>query len=624
MKSLDFYRSVHKDFTESTHCGSLISVVATVVLAALFVLEVRSFINVPIATEVIMDSAPDGSELQINFDFLMPDLVCQFASVDVQDIMGTDRQGITKNIVMQRVDAHGNRINVDYLGDSVLEYEVATEEPSEHDCTVTMYGGQMYDGWKLAVQAGRYLVGELENKVDKFTGKTAWKNDELSSIKVAEGCVAIVYEHGDYNGWHAILPPGEYSMEALVNNGGKDDDVSSMVVISGSEQDANAAHRAIEEDHTNAIKRETHELDAETFDPYIKDPKNHMVVVDFYAPWCHWCQLLEPTWKQVARTLPEKGYSVDTRITKVNCETNRQLCMDHNIRGYPTVNVYMAGSTKAEETYYGDRTVEAFFAWIEHEHKVIEIEVKNRNLDNGGTWKETPGKEKVKGTGDSPTHLRLKGDKGKLIGIEGCTMRGYVEVKRVPGNFHVQFSHKSYNFENSLINASHHINHFSFGTPLPKATRKWIDYIDQKVVADHLADRGAATMDSGTAVHALMMGSNNLDDMSFLSGHSDRTYEHFIQIVPVIYRSRRGLEISTYKYSVTSAEHEDSDSFPSARFNFALSPMAIVMAEEPTPWYHFLTNMCAIIGGLFTVFSLVASFSNNAIEAFKAGMGKQS
>jgi hypothetical protein len=22
-----------------------------------------------------------------------------------------------------------------------------------------------------------------------------------------------------------------------------------------------------------------------------------------------------------------------------------------------------------------------------------------------------------------------------------------------------------------------HINHFSFGTPLPKATRKWIDYI---------------------------------------------------------------------------------------------------------------------------------------------------
>ena len=83
MRSIDFYRTVHKDFTESTTCGALTSVVATVILAALFVLEVKSFMNVPVVTEVVMDSAPDGSELQINFDMLMPDLVCQFASIDV-------------------------------------------------------------------------------------------------------------------------------------------------------------------------------------------------------------------------------------------------------------------------------------------------------------------------------------------------------------------------------------------------------------------------------------------------------------------------------------------------------------------------------------------------------------
>ena len=81
MRSIDFYRTVHKDFTESTTCGALTSVVATVILAALFVLEVKSFMNVPVVTEVVMDSAPDGSELQINFDMLMPDLVCQFSSV---------------------------------------------------------------------------------------------------------------------------------------------------------------------------------------------------------------------------------------------------------------------------------------------------------------------------------------------------------------------------------------------------------------------------------------------------------------------------------------------------------------------------------------------------------------
>lgn len=31
------------------------------------------------------------------------------------------------------------------------------------------------------------------------------------------------------------------------------------------------------------------------------------------------------------------------------------------------------------------------------------------------------------------------------------------------GNFHVQFTHESFNFENSLINATHAVNHLSFG-----------------------------------------------------------------------------------------------------------------------------------------------------------------
>eukprot|EP01050_Picozoa_sp_SAG11_P038773 SAG11_NODE_15987_length_560_cov_1.277657_1_plen_120_part_10 len=50
---------------------------------------------------------------------------------------------------------------------------------------------------------------------------------------------------------------------------------------------------------------------------------------------------------------------------------------------------------------------------------------------------------------------------------------------------------------------------------------------------------------------------------------------------------------------------------------FELSPMAILMYEEPIPWYRFLTTLCAIIGGLFTVFSMVARFSDAAVETFK-------
>ena len=63
--------------------------------------------------------------------------------------------------------------------------------------------------------------------------------------------------------------------------------------------------------------------------------------------------------------------------------------MKHNIRGYPTINAYM-GTTTAEETYYGDRTTDAFFSWIEHEHKVIDATVENRKLDGLGAQHERP------------------------------------------------------------------------------------------------------------------------------------------------------------------------------------------------------------------------------------------
>ena len=239
--------------------------------------------------------------------------------------------------------------------------------------------------------------------------------------------MAIAYEHGDLQGWNAFFPPGEYTGDAFTKTGAKVNDLSSIVVVAGSVEDAKAAHNAIEEDHKQAIKREAHELSAATFDAFVTDPENKMVVVDFYAPWCHWCQILEPTWKQVARQIPEKPYSKDTRITKVNCEDNRELCMKHNIRGYPTINAYM-GTATAEETYYGDRTTDAFFSWIEHEHKVIDATVENRKLDEMGGGHSTKDPNTGQANPQAHVHLRVKGDQGKLLGVEGCAIKGCASI----------------------------------------------------------------------------------------------------------------------------------------------------------------------------------------------------
>ena len=53
--------------------------------------------------------------------------MCQFSSLDVQDIMGTERQGITKNILMQRIDSHGRAIEVKYTGDGIAHHLRASQ-----------------------------------------------------------------------------------------------------------------------------------------------------------------------------------------------------------------------------------------------------------------------------------------------------------------------------------------------------------------------------------------------------------------------------------------------------------------------------------------------------------------
>ena len=94
----------------------------------------------------------------------------------------------------------------------------------------------------------------------------------------------------------------------------------------------------------------------------------------------------------------------------------------------------------------------------------------------------------------------------------------------------------------------------------------------------------------------------------------DRTYEHFIQIVPTY---RRKTNTTVYRYTVSSAEHEDSERYPSAKFSFQISPMMVVISEKSTPLYHFLTNICALIGGLFTVFSMANGVLDSIVRKFK-------
>ncbi|KAL8948329.1 MAG: hypothetical protein Q9222_005476 [Ikaeria aurantiellina] len=60
--------------------------------------------------------------------------------------------------------------------------------------------------------------------------------------------------------------------------------------------------------------------------------------VKFYAPWCHHCQALAPSWHQMAKELQGK-----LNIGEVNCDVEVRLCKDVRVKGYPTIHFFRGG-----------------------------------------------------------------------------------------------------------------------------------------------------------------------------------------------------------------------------------------------------------------------------------------
>lgn len=45
----------------------------------------------------------------------------------------------------------------------------------------------------------------------------------------------------------------------------------------------------------------------------------------------------------------------------------------------------------------------------------------------------------------------------------------------------------------------------------------------------------------------------------------------------------------------------DAEDHAAAKFTYRMSPVQIVVSETTKPFYAFVTSICAIIGGVFTI-----------------------
>merc|ERR1711966_6630 len=110
-----------------------------------------------------------------------------------------------------------------------------------------------------------------------------------------------------------------------------------------------------------------------------------------------------------------------------------------------------------------------------------------------------------------------------------------------------------------------------------------------------------------------------LDDKAYASDqHIPTTHEHYVKVVkheitpPSSFRSKT---VSSYGYTAHSNNIQKVGEVPTVRINYDILPITVQFSTTKVAFYHFMTQLCAIIGGVFTVAGIVASIVDKGMAS---------
>ncbi|KAL8621271.1 Endoplasmic reticulum-Golgi intermediate compartment protein 1 [Nucella lapillus] len=182
------------------------------------------------------------------------------------------------------------------------------------------------------------------------------------------------------------------------------------------------------------------------------------------------------------------------------------------------------------------------------------------------------------------------------IGEEGCRFESHFEINKVPGNFHI--STHSARQQPETADMSHVLHRLRFGMDL----------------------------EEGKEVKGSFNPLKNVDKSKSAPIVS---HDYVLRVVPTVYEDILGNVRYPFQYTYSSKEavmySKGGKTIPAIWFHYQLSPITVRYREKRQPFYTFLTTICAIIGGTFTVAGILDSLIFSASEVFrKAELGKLS
>ncbi|KAF3321642.1 endoplasmic reticulum-Golgi intermediate compartment protein 3 [Carex littledalei] len=170
---------------------------------------------------------------------------------------------------------------------------------------------------------------------------------------------------------------------------------------------------------------------------------------------------------------------------------------------------------------------------------------------------------------------------------EGCRVYGVLDVQRVAGNFHISvhglniFVAQQIFEGSNHVNVSHMIHDLSFGPKYP-------------------------------GIH------NPLDDTSRILREASGTFKYYIKVVPTEYRYLSKEVLPTNQFSVNEyfvPMKPNDRSWPAVYFLYDLSPITVTIKEERRSFLHFLTRLCAVLGGTFAMTGMLDRWMYLIIES---------
>jgi len=192
---------------------------------------------------------------------------------------------------------------------------------------------------------------------------------------------------------------------------------------------------------------------------------------------------------------------------------------------------------------------------------------------------------------------------------EGCRVAGFVKVNKVPGNVHLSTYSHSYLFgslyqETRNMNISHTINHISFGVDTD------ISFIKKNF--------------QGTGIVAPLDGVKQTVTEKKTGSYIDSSiFEYYTKVVPTTYMPLEGQPLHVYQFTA-NANKIVNQQMPSFYLRYDFSPVTVRYKETRESFSHFAVQICAVIGGVFTVAGLLDSVLHKSIVhlAKKAQIGK--